>query len=53
MGKVKIECPLGDEDALGPVLEVQSGERADTGKGDVCLARFTGGPNVNESGVEC
>jgi hypothetical protein len=47
-GKVEIECSLGDEDALGPVFEVESGERADTGKGDVGLARFTGSTHVDE-----
>jgi hypothetical protein len=45
---VEIECSLGDEDALGPVLEVESGERADAGEGDVCLARFTGCTHVDE-----
>ena len=52
LGKVEIEGALGDEDPPRPVLEVEAGERADPGNGDVGLAGLTGGTDVNEGGIE-
>ena len=51
-GKWKSSARWETKTPLRPVLEVESGERADTGKGDVCLAGFTGGTDVDEGGVE-
>jgi hypothetical protein len=47
LGKVEIEGALGDEDLPRRILEVQCCERSDPGVGDVGLAGFTGGADVN------